>query len=158
MLNIKELQQKFDELFADVNADDNFKVFVQNKINAESTPTHGRTAEEVLKPMVNKIGYNYENILNTEGFANDILNIAIKAINQAMHDFRTQPQQVREEVSAEDIKEALTKIMSLCDNENPTHEQIWHIAHDALQSHPVNTGDGWVKVEDRLPSHKERVI
>ena len=29
-------------------------------------------------------------------------------------------------------EEALLQIMSLCDNENPTHEAIWHIANDAI--------------------------
>ena len=30
---------------------------------------------------------------------------------------------------------ALQNIEKICDNQNPTHEQIWRIAYDAINSH-----------------------
>lgn len=30
---------------------------------------------------------------------------------------------------------ALQNIEKICDNQNPTHEQIWRLAHEAINSH-----------------------
>lgn len=73
--------------------------------------------------------------------------------------FRNQPQQVREEVSAEDIGKAIKwagenyfvdAIGNWVDALNNIIP-IEKITTEYLQSHPVNTGDGWLKVEDGLP-------
>ena len=34
--------------------------------------------------------------------------------------------------SAPDLIEALQQIASMCDNQNPTHETIWRVAHNAI--------------------------
>lgn len=55
-------------------------------------------------------------------------------------------------------REALEKIAELCDNQNPTHADIWYIAHEHLCTTPQalskaeDKGDnGWISVEDKNP-------
>ena len=105
MINIKELQQKFDELFADVNADDNFKVFVQNKINAESH-THGRTAEEI-EALAEKIIWA-DNTVGTGDVKHEKKGF-VKGYNQAMHEFRTQPDYIQNR------QEGVTKFLTVAE-------------------------------------------
>jgi hypothetical protein len=40
------------------------------------------TKEEILSSLISDIGYNYENIKVTEGFANDLITIAEKAMSE----------------------------------------------------------------------------
>lgn len=73
---------------------------------------------------------------------------------KAMEEHRTQPQQVREEGSAEDIKEAADNWvfeingMRWSNNDNTAGDNFGSFIAGAnwMKSHPVNTGDGWVKV------------
>lgn len=75
-------------------------------------------AEEIYHRFVQ---YEWNEI--GEGMKKSILD----AINEAL---RQPPVSGRSELLI-----ALQNIEKICDNQNPTHEQIWRIAYEAINSH-----------------------
>lgn len=133
----------------------------------ESTPTHGRTAEEILKDNIGHLKIFRKRIPINDEEARQLKDGIIKA----MHDFRTKPQQVREEVRAEDMEKQAEQWADECyerDDISETemsYKDLWdNRKHNFIegakwmQSHPVNTGDGWVKVEGGLPELRKPVL
>ena len=129
---------------------DNLANIIDRYISTLSTPTHGRTAEDIFAKYsdcyADTSWYSDDTIppIRVEGEV--VMAITEKQFLKAMHDFRNQLHQVRE-VSAEDISNAAVAYSLMhADVADRLKKYLVEVVFvdvaKWMQSHPVNTGDG----------------